>query len=128
MSDRSYRFILGLGIVISLFLELHYIIYLTIAIMLVESITNYRIPLLINRFKSASVINTPSRNNITPQKSGIEAERLFRLIVAAFISLGSIFYPDTLWFFPWFVGLNLLLGGITGICPLVMMLKKAGFK
>lgn len=126
MSDRSYRFFLGLCILISLFLKLDYAIYIIIGMMMIEAVTNYRIPILINQFK-----NNPQPNiaNITTAAPyfGIEAERLFRVIVVLFIALGSIAFPDKLWFFPWFVGLNLILAGITGICPLVMLLRKLGF-
>ncbi len=129
MSDRSYRFILGMSILISLFLKLHYIIYLIIGIMLIESVTNYRIPILINQFRSSNEEDPEAQcTSLKDPYFNIEAERLFRFIIAVFISLGFVIYPDVLWFFPWFVALNLILAGITGICPLVMLLRKAGFK
>jgi len=126
MSDRSYRFILGLSILISLFLKLDYAIYLIIGMMLIEAVTNYRLPILINQFKSSTSQSHHDDIEKCPY-FGIEAERLFRFIVVVLITLGCIIYPDSLWFFPWFVGLNLILAGITGICPLVMLLRKLGF-
>ncbi len=127
MSDRSYRFFLGLCILISLFLRLDYAIYIIIGMMLIESVTNYRIPILINQFNSHTHTSNKQSSNFS-SFFGIEAERVFRFIVVVFIALGTIAYPDSLWFFPWFVGLNLVLAGITGICPLVILLQKLGFK
>ena len=126
MSDRSYRFFLGLSILISLFLQLDYAIYIIIGMMLIEAVTNYRIPILINQFK-ANHLQDDHKRNTDCTYLGIEAERLFRFIVVVFITLGCIIFPDKLWVFPWFVGLNLVLAGITGICPLVMLLRKLGF-
>jgi hypothetical protein len=53
---------------------------------------------------------------------------MFRWVVSFFILLGSILFADVLWFIPWFISLNLLLSGITGICPLVMILQRIGLK
>lgn len=58
-------------------------------------------------------------------------ERLLRLIAGFFVLtsvlLGLYVHPG--WFlFTAFVGLNLLQSGVTDWCPMVAILKKAGFR
>jgi len=128
MSERANRFTLGFCLISFLFLEWNYGVLAIIFVLIFEGITNWRIPTLVSRIRYAmegsTFISEPSLNS----KFSYEAERITRLTVATTICLGYIIYNEMLWFLPYFVGLNLLLAGITGLCPLVMFYKKVGFR
>ena len=58
-------------------------------------------------------------------------ERTLRLIAGAFIlaslALGHYVHPNW-YFFTAFVGLNLLQSGLTNWCPMMLFLKKLGYR
>lgn len=129
MTERAYRLLVGISMIIFLFFQWDYAMYLLLAIFLTEATTNWRIPILISklRFSAHEVKVTEGENkNCT---INYEAERMLRWVVFFFIGLGYLTHTAELfWFFPWFVGLMLVLAGVTGICPMVMMLRWAGLK
>jgi len=132
MSERVNRFILGFSLIAFLFLEWSFGVYAIIGILIFEGITNLRMPILVSKLRysvgqttDGLTLNFDENDNC---KFTYEAERLLRFTVATTISLGFIFFEELLWFLPWFVGLNLLLAGITGTCALLILLKKLGFK
>lgn len=132
MSERANRFIFGFSLIAFLFLEWSYGVYAIITILIIEGVTNFRLPKLISKLRYSAGyamdgIPTDFDENGNC-KFSYEAERVLRFTVATTISLGFIFFEELLWFLPWFVGLNLLLAGITGICPLVMLFRKVGFR
>ena len=58
-------------------------------------------------------------------------ERILRLVAGAFIlaSVALGHYVDPNWyFFTAFVGLNLLQSGLTNWCPMMLFLKKLGYR
>jgi len=128
MSERTNRLVLGFCLISFLFLEWDYGVLAIIFVLMFEGLTNWRIPILISRMRYAmdgAAINI--REDIH-YKYHYEAERITRFTVATTIFLGFVVNRDLLWFLPYFVGLNLLLAGITGLCPLVMLYKKIGFR
>jgi len=132
MSERANRFIFGFSLITFLFLEWSYGVYAIIFILIFEGITNLRIPRLVSKLRYSTgqtaeglTADIVENENCT---FSYEAERLLRFAVAITISLGFVFFEGLLWFLPWFVGLNLLLAGITGTCALVMLFRKIGFK
>lgn len=132
MSERANRFVLGFSLIGFLRLEWNNGVYAIITILIFEGTTNWRIPALVSQLRYA--MNGINRGGITDTNNDnnykfyYEAERLLRFMVATTISLGFIFFDDSLWFLPWFVGLNLLLAGTTGFCPLIMLFRKLGFR
>ena len=132
MSERVNRFILGFSLIAFLFLEWSYGVYAIIGILIFEGITNLRMPILVSKLRYSVGQTTDGLTFDFDEndncKFTYEAERLLRFTVATTISLGFIFFAELLWFLPWFVGLNLLLAGITGTCALLILLKKLGFK
>lgn len=128
MSERTNRFTLGLCLIGFLFLEWNYGVYALIFVLVFEAITNLRIVTLLPGVQ----FDTDGINSETDLsrsfKYSYEAERITRFTVATTICLGFIAYNELLWFLPYFVGLNLLLAGVTGLCPLVMLYKKIGFR
>jgi len=128
MSERANRFTLGFCLISFLFLEWNYGVFAIIFVLIFEGITNWRIPTLISRIRYAMDGITLAIEPDHTYKYNYEAERITRLTIATIICLGYILYNEALWFLPYFVGLNMLLTGITGLCPLVMFYKKIGFR
>jgi Inner membrane protein YgaP-like, transmembrane domain len=114
---------------IILFYQWDYAMYALLILFLLEAFTNWRVPILISRlrFPNENIKVTEGENkNCT---LNYEAERMLRLIVFTLIVMSYIsFTAQLFWFFPWFVGLMLILAGVTGICPMVMILRWAGLK
>jgi hypothetical protein len=128
MTERAYRFILGLSMISFLLLQWDYAIYGIISILLFEGITNWRVPILISQIRYAGKDFQVTDSENEACALNFEAERFLRFAVSFFIILGFVAFPKELWFFPWFVGLNLLLAGISGICPMVMLFRKSGLR
>lgn len=128
MNERASRFLFGFFLIIFLFLESNIGVYAIVSILIFEGITNFRFLSLLNYIKADTHGTRPVQDENIDYKFSYEAEQLFRYFAAIFISLGSIFFNETLWILPWFVSLNLLLTGITGICPIVMFFRRLGFR
>ena len=60
---------------------------------------------------------------------GLSAWRVFVAItlVSVYVLLHEYGF-DVLWFFPWFMGFAILGAGASGICPVFLGLRRAGFK
>jgi len=123
--------LLGSILITALYLEINGIIYVLIGLLLFEGITNLRTSML---FKMPEKIFSESIPNEEPQGSekkvrlNFEAERALRLVVSAFLIIGLIFINTQIWFLPWFVGFALVGAGLSGVCPMVLALKKLGFQ
>lgn len=128
MTERTYRLMLGLLMITALLLQLNYAIYVIIGILLFEGISNFRIPILISQQRYGDKPFHVTDNENYSCSINFEAERFYRIPVAFFILFGFVIFPKALWFFPWFIGLNLLLAGISGTCALLILLRKLGFK
>jgi hypothetical protein len=49
------------------------------------------------------------------------------MLVSAYVLLHE-YDIDVLWFFPWFMGFAIMGAGASGICPVLLGLRWAGFK
>ena len=127
MSERMFRFILGASLILLLFLQLDSGVYVYIGLLLFEGLTNWRIPRLVSRLRFGSDV-ARAGGACGSGRCGLEAERALRLIVAAFLVLTFVLFPEPLWFFPWFVGFMLFMAGLTNICPMVMGLRRLGLR
>ena len=130
MSERIFRIVLGVVLLTALYLELRLVIYAYILVLLFESVTNWRIPILISRWRGL-----PQTGNsdcaLSPgvhARINFEAERALRLVVAVFLIISYVLFSSELWFFPWFIGFALFGAGLSGICPMVMGLRWFGFR
>lgn len=132
MSDRTYRLILGALLLLALYFDLHYFIYAATALLLLEGITNLRIPLLVQKVLGTSSAIDETNDNLAPLQCNrcysFEAERAWRLVVASMLFLTYALFYDLLWFFPWFMGFALFGAGVSGVCPMLIGIKWAGFK
>ena len=130
MSNRLYRLLYGLFLLLGLYFDQKIILIFLIGLSLFEAITNLRIPLLISKLRSGYEVD-PQEGSIGisfPTRTNFEAERGWRLSVAAVLSLSLFVFPDTLWFIPWFMGFAIFGAGISGVCPMFLMMKWAGLR
>jgi Protein of unknown function (DUF2892) len=128
MSERICRLLLGGILLIILFFEWNDFLYVYIAIITFEGLTNWRLPNLISKLKRSSTYLEIPLDVPRTSKYNFEAERAFRLVIAISLFVSCCVFPTTLWFFPWFVGFALFMAGITGICPISISFKKLGFR
>lgn len=128
MTERFFRFILGTTLILFLYMGWDRAVYGYIGVLLLEGITNWRIPLLVSRLRYGSSSVQASETEARARTLGFEAERALRLVVAGLLIISYVLFHEALWFFPWFVGFALVMAGISGICPMAMILRKTGFK
>jgi hypothetical protein len=128
MNERIFRLLLGVSLLVILFFDWNEFLYVYILMLIMEGLTNWRIPNLISKLRYGPA-NLEIAEDITgTYKYNFEAERAFRLVIAVTLVLSSYAFPKTLWFLPWFVGFGLSMAGITGICPISLTFKKLGFR
>jgi hypothetical protein len=131
VSERFYIFIVGLILVFSLYLEQHLIVYAVSAWLLLESITNIRVPKLLQKARNIELtpdMKTPDK----PHRFEFSAIRAWHFMFAMVVLTTSVlvyqYAIDMLWPLPWILALTALAAGITTICPLYSLLVCAGFK
>ena len=130
MSNRLYRLIYGALLLFALYFELAVLIYVLIGLAVFEAVTNLRIPKLISRYRFAND-GDPAEGTIGIEfktRTSFEAERGWRLTVAAMLVISVFVFPDTLWFFPWFMGFAVFGAGVSGVCPMFLLMKWIGLK
>ena len=131
MSERMYLFMVGAIILTSLYIEENIIIYVLSLWLLFEGASG----ILLTRL-SQKIIPIAEPVGLTTfrthQRFDFDALRATRIVIAFF--LGSTFFLlneydiEMLWFFPWFMGFAILGAGVSGVCPIVLITKWAGFK
>ena len=131
MSERMYLFVVGAIILTSLYIEENIVIYVLSLWLLFEGASG----ILLTRL-SQKIIPIAEPVGLTTfrthQRFDFDALRATRIVIAFF--LGSTFFLlneydiEMLWFFPWFMGFAILGAGVSGVCPIVLITKWAGFK
>lgn len=130
MSNRFYRLLFGIALLVSLYFDLHTVIYGLIALLLFEAVTNLRVPRMVSRLRTGND-GDPTEGSLGiafKARCGFEAERGWRLAVALMLIVSLLIYAKTLWFFPWFMGFAIMGAGVSGVCPVFLALKWAGLK
>lgn len=132
MSDRIYRALLGTLLLVALYFELPGLILGLIVVMLLEGVTNLRLPLVLGRLSGGEAGCVADGDDFAPARRRLQlpfdAERAWRIVVSVFLILSVFVFTETLWFFPWFMGFAILGAGISGVCPVLISLKYAGFR
>jgi hypothetical protein len=128
MTERSFRFILGISLLILLYFHLDIGIYVYIGILMFEGLTNWRIPVIASRLRYGAAYNPQELLSTDCATISFDAERVLRLLVAGFLVLTFVVFKEQAWFFPWFIGFMLFMAGMTNICPMVMGLRWLGFR
>jgi len=130
VSDRTYRTLLGLLLLVSLYFELSIFLYSIILILFIEGITNFRIPGIVCAIRKCVTKKAPDYVNmelVPDARFNIESERVWRIVVGAFLLLGYAL-NDSLWFLPWFMGFAIFGAGLSGVCPVLLAIRWLGFK
>lgn len=130
MSNRLYRLLYGGALLVALYFDQTVIIYLLIGLAIIEAITNLRVPRVVSRLRYGNDGN-PMEGTLGIDftvRTSFEAERGWRLTVAAMLALSVFVFPDALWFFPWFMGFAVFGAGVSGVCPMFLFLKWLGLK
>jgi len=130
MTDRTYRTMLGALLLVCLYFDLNLVIYGMILVLLAEGLTNLRIPRLV-----CSIRNCVTKGSfdyldaelVTESRFTMESERVWRIVVSFFLVL-SYLLIDALWFYPWFMGFAIFGAGLSGVCPVLLGIRWAGFK
>ena len=128
MTERSFRFILGISLLVLLYFQLDIGIYIYIGILLFEGLTNWRIPIIASRLRYGSAYNSQDLISADCAAIPFDAERVLRLLVAGLLVITFVIFKEQVWFFPWFIGFMLFMAGMTNICPMVMGLRWLGFR
>lgn len=125
MTERTFRLVIGIWLVLALFLALPAAIHVLMAVLLVEGITNWRVPGVLARLRGVSATDAAA-----PAECRIpfEAERALRLLVVGLLALALFGLPELLWWLPWFIGFALIGAGLSGICPMVQALRWVGMR
>lgn len=128
MSERVFRVLLGSALLLFLYFGVEVAIMAYIGLMLFEGLTNWRVPLLVSRLRYGTGYAEAAVLSPGCARIPFDAERMLRLIVAAILIVTYVMYREYAWFIPWFVGVMLLVAGMTNICPMVIGLRWAGFR
>jgi len=130
MSDRSYRTIIGLVLLIVLYFEFNYALYGIIVLLFVEALTNFRLPMLVELVRNKLLQQDYTYVDVAlveKSKFNFESERVWRVTVGTFLFIG-FYLVDALWFFPWFMGFAIFGAGLSGVCPVLLAIRWLGFK
>lgn len=130
MSNRLYRMIFGVTLLLALYFDVYQAVYALAGLAAFEAITNLRIPLLVSRLRYSND-GDPDEGSLGilfHPRTSFEAERGFRLSVATVLAISLYSYPDALWFVPWFMGFAILGAGVSGVCPMFLAMKWIGLK
>jgi len=131
MTERMFLLLVGIYILVALYLENNYLIYGIAAFLVFEGVSGIRLTRLIQKARHVSLSNgmVDFNSNVRYAIDGLSAWRVFVAItlVSVYVLLHE-YGIDVLWFFPWFMGFAILGAGASGICPVFLGLRWAGFK
>ena len=129
MTERAYRIIIGILIIVFLFFHIDYAMWSLMLLMSFEALTNWRVPIITSKILYPNDVIIVSEGENQNSTVNYEAERMLRWVAMTLMLMGMVNYTEDLfWYLPWLVGLMLLISGVTGICPMVMALRKIGLK
>ena len=131
MSERVFLFVVGAFILLALYIEIDILIYGLCLFLVFEAITNLRFTTLSQKMMKKTV---PAGLTVfqTKQRFDFDSFRAWRIMVTfmlggSFVLLNE-YQMDILWFFPWFMGFAIMGAGVSGVCPMVLMIRWVGFK
>lgn len=130
VTDRAYRTLLGMLILVGLYFDNFTFIYFIVALLMLEGISNVFLSQLVCMLRSRLgqkeyvYVDMGQSSNA---KFNMESERLWRLLVGVFLFLG-VYLFESLWFLPWFMGFAIFGAGVSGLCPMLLAIRWLGFK
>lgn len=130
MSDRAYRAVLGFFILLGLYFEIALLMYVLIALLIVEGATNLRLAVLVCRLRNCVTHGNyqyVNHEEVASPRFSMDAEQVWRLVVGGLLYLSYVQF-DMFWFFPWFMGLAIFGSGLSGVCPGILVMRWIGFR
>lgn len=128
MSEHFYRGMMGVILLLVLYIDRPELYYVYVGQLLVEGITNWRIPLLLDRLRSRQ-IERSGRTVPQPRTNiAFDSERAMRLFFAALMILAFYALPSPYWFLNWIIAAFLILSGLVRVCPVVLFFRSVGFR
>ena len=132
MTERTFRIILGALLLAGLYWDWPALEWTLIGILLFQGVTNWRIPRLVSRLRYGPQVPVGACCSVsrdgTASRYNFEAERLLCLVVAAILAPTYGLWNAQLWVVPWFIGFALFGAGLSGMCPMMLGLKRLGFR
>ena len=131
MSERYYLLLVGSYILCALYIEIDMMIYILSAFLIFEGITNLRLTTALQKVRNISL--EPGLVKFrTKTRFDLDALQAWRVMVAVVMVSSYILLHEYevqyLWFFPWFMGFAILGAGASGMCPMFIGLRWAGFR
>lgn len=130
MTDRTYRTILGGLLLVSLYLELDWLMYAMITMLMLEGLSNKRVPMLVCSIRNCAAkggLGYVDAELVSESRFAMESEQVWRIVVGLFLLISYIF-EEALWFYPWFLGFAIFGAGLSGVCPVLLGIRWTGFK
>jgi hypothetical protein len=131
MTERMYLFLVGAYILVALYLENDYLIYGLAAFMILEGVSGVRLTRLLQDARHVS-LNTGLlvfNNRVRVDIESLSAWRVFvAVVLVTSYTLLHEYGFEVIWFFPWFMGFAIMGAGASGICPVLLVLRWAGFR
>ena len=130
MPERVYHLLLGLILIVALCFNLKFGIYGLIAWLTFEAATNQKLTTIVSRLRNGgqNAQGISSTDGGCRKRFNFDAERALRLVLVLLLILSYVLFYGQLWIVAWFVGFALVAAGLSGICPMIMTLKKFGFR
>jgi len=122
MRERVYMFSVGVALLAALYFELPWLVYALIGLMVFEGLTNLR---------AANLFMPAPAGAAMPERSprfNFAAQRAWHLVMALMLTVSYALFYGELWFVTWFVGFAVTGAGLSGVCPVLIFLRMAGFK
>ena len=131
MNERTYLFLIGVYLLVALYFDFEYMIYSLVILFMLEGLSGMSLATTFQKARRIKLdhglftLNTPHRFNI----DALSVWRvIMALVLASSLFLLEEYEIEVLWFFPWFMGFAIMGAGVSGICPLHLGLRWAGFR
>lgn len=126
MTERQFRLALGTLLLGCLYFDWRPGCAAIILALALEGVTDWRLTRLLARLRKLPVAELHGTEAAI--QIDFEAERLLRLLFASGLFVSTFLYPDFLWWLDWFIAFAMFGAGVSGVCPLLMVLRLGGFK
>ena len=131
MNERTYLFLVGVYILVALYFDFEYMIYGLVILLLLEGLSGMRLTTQFQRARHVTLDHGLFTFN-TKHRFSIDALSAWRVIMGTVLASSLIllheYDVDMLWFFPWFMGFAIMGAGASGVCPMHLGLRWAGFR
>ena len=95
MSERIFRLILGVSLLLFLLMQWQMAIYGYIVLLMFEGVTNWRIPILVSKLRYGDKFQEYVEDSSSDAKVQFDAERVLRFVVGIFVVISFILLQQT---------------------------------